>query len=61
MSIRQDLQADFGIDVKIDGGEGTRSDPFQLEPCTADDGALTQLALLRTWLRPTRVVALAGR
>ncbi len=47
MTLRLDLKADFGIDVKIDGVEGTRRDPFRLEPCTADEGALTQLALFR--------------
>jgi hypothetical protein len=45
--LRDALKADFGIDVLLERGTGTRDDPFVILPCPAVVAARTQLDLLR--------------
>ncbi len=47
MNIRDLLKDDFGIDVRIASGMGSRNDPFVLEPCSVEDAARTQLETMR--------------
>jgi hypothetical protein len=39
MNLRQLLKADFGIEVRVQGGTGLADDPFVIEPCSAMDAA----------------------
>lgn len=45
--LRDVLKSDFGIDVLLESGEGTRDDPYLIMPCPAAVAARTQLDLLR--------------
>lgn len=47
MTIKAMLLQDFGIDVRISGGEGKRDDPYVIEACDAEEAALTQWNFLR--------------
>jgi hypothetical protein len=47
MTIREMLSRDFGIEVRISGGEGKRDDPYVIEACDAEEAALTQWNFLR--------------
>lgn len=47
MSIKLRLLADFGINVLIERGRGSRADPYVISPCSADMATQTQLDLLR--------------
>lgn len=54
MNLREALRADFGIEVRIEGGTGARTDPFVIEACSAADATATQLDLLRGLCRGRR-------
>lgn len=47
INLKLRLLADFGIDVLIEGGRGSRADPYVISPCLADMATQTQLDLLR--------------
>lgn len=47
MSLRAALKEDFGIEVLLKSGTGSKSDPFLIEPCSALEATRTQLNLLR--------------
>ncbi len=47
MTISETIKADFGLDVLIQSGNGTRAEPFVLEPCTAEVATAAQLNFLK--------------
>jgi hypothetical protein len=47
MNVKQLLNRDFGIEVRISAGTGRSEDPYVLEKCRAEEAALTQVQLLR--------------
>jgi len=47
MNVRELLRRDQGVDVRISAGTGLSNDPYVVERCGAEEGAFTQVQLLR--------------
>jgi len=54
MDLRQALKSDVGIEVLVAEGEGLRTSPWVIEPCSADDATRTQLNVFRGLCRGRR-------